>query len=309
MKLNGVLNLKKFDGPTSHDVVIRVRHIVPPNTKVGHAGTLDPMAEGVLPVCVGAATKIFPYLLECRKTYRAGMIFGRVTDTQDVTGKILSEKDSVDVSFEEAQGLLDSFLGPGFQVPPMHSALKVGGTRLYKLARDGKEVERKERPVEIFSICPLEVAGNCLIFEVSCSRGTYIRSLCHDVGALQGAGGCMEYLTRTVLGPFRLEDAISLDEAESLAGEGRLEEVMVPLSEALAHLPTVKITPEAESRFRNGVALAGKEFIFEEEFSPGKKVRVISSAGELIAVGRVLQGGGPGGSHCRINADRVFSRY
>lgn len=308
MKINGVLNLKKFEGPTSHDIVARVRLIVPPKTKVGHAGTLDPMAEGVLPVCVGAATKIFPYLLDCRKTYRAGMIFGRVTDTQDVTGKTLSEEDSVEISIEEAQRLLDSFRGPGVQIPPMYSALKVGGTRLHELARAGKEVEREERPIEIYSIRALEVAGNRLTFEVSCSRGTYIRSLCHDLGALQGTGGCMESLTRTVLGPFRLEDAIGLDEAESLAGEGRLQEAIMPISAALAHLPAVTIRPEAESRFRNGVALTRKDYIPGDELSPGGKVRVESSGGDVIAVGRVLQGEGPGGSHCRINADRIFSR-
>jgi tRNA pseudouridine55 synthase len=305
VKINGVLNLNKKTGPTSHDIVARVRRFVPAKTKVGHAGTLDPMAEGVLPICVGAATKIFPYLLDCRKTYRARMIFGRVTDTQDVTGKTLSEEEPGDISLEEGQRLLDFFKGPGVQVPPMYSALKVGGTRLHELARAGKEVERKERPIEVYGIRALEAEGRRLTFEVSCSRGTYIRSLCHDLGARHGAGGCMEALTRTVLGPFRIEDAIELDEIESLAGEGRLLEAVIPLAEALAHLPAVAVRPEAEARFRNGVPLSETDVICEEGSPPpGGKVRVFSPAGEVIAVGRVLQGG----KNIRINADRVFTR-
>ncbi len=304
MPFNGVLNLNKTAGPTSHDVVAQVRRLVPGKRKVGHAGTLDPMAEGVLPVCVGAATKIFPYLLDCRKTYRAAMMFGKVTDTQDATGEILAEKDPGPISLEDAQGLLDTFLGPGIQVPPMYSALKVGGMRLHELARAGKEVEREGRKVEIFSIQAFKIEGPRLEFEVTCSRGTYIRSLCHDAGALQGAGGCLEAPTRTELGPFRLDEAISFEEAEHLAGEGRLEEVLMPISGALIHLPAVTVVPRAEDRFRNGVPLAEEDFRAQAAAPTAGKVRVLSSGGELIAVGRMLPDRGKGKP--RINADRVF---
>lgn len=302
MKYAGVLNLKKKAGPTSHDIVASVRRLVPKKTKVGHAGTLDPMAEGVLPVCVGAATKIFPYLLDCRKTYRATMIFGRVTDTQDTTGQTLSEEAPGEISIEEAQRLLDTFRGEGVQVPPMYSALKVGGTRLHELARAGKEVERESRAIEIYDVRALEMAGSSLTFEVSCSRGTYIRSLCHDLGALQGAGGCMEALTRTHLGPFRIEEGIFLEEAEALAGEGRLQESLMTLSDALAHLPAVTLRPEAEERFRNGIQLSRGQFEAAEPPQGEARVRVLGSGGELIAVGTVLPGGD------RIRADRVFAR-
>ena len=300
MKIIGVLNLKKKSGPTSHDMVARVRRLLPGKTKVGHAGTLDPVAEGVLPVCVGAATKIFPYLLDCPKTYRATMMFGRVTDTQDITGETISEDEAGDIPLDEAQRLLGTFLGPGIQVPPMFSALKVGGTRLHELARAGKEVDREGRKVEIYDIRALAAEGSRLTFEVSCSRGTYIRTLCHDVGALQGSGGCMEALTRTKLGPFHLEDGIFLEEAESLAGEGRLREALMPLGDALAHLPAVTVKSEAEGRFRNGIPLAGRDFTAQLPLREGGKVRVFAPGGDVIAVGRVLPGGGG------INADRVF---
>ncbi len=309
MSISGVLNLNKGAGPTSHDLVARVRRIVPKKTKVGHAGTLDPMAEGVLPVCIGAATKLFPYLLECRKTYRAVMLFGRVTDTQDVTGKTLFEGEAGDISLEESQRLLDSFRGKTTQVPPMYSALKVGGTRLHELARAGVEVERESRPIEVFDIQALEVDGPRLTFEVTCSRGTYIRALCHDMGALQGAGGCLEALSRKSLGPFDLKDAISLEEAEDLARDGRLREALVPLSDALAHLPAITVCPEAEERFRNGVSLGEADCISPGEVAPAKgKFRVLSSGGDLIGVGRFLpQARGRSGGK-RINAERVFVR-
>jgi tRNA pseudouridine55 synthase len=298
----GVLNLKKKAGPTSHDVVASVRRLVPKKTKVGHAGTLDPMAEGVLPICVGAATKIFPYLLDCQKTYRATMVFGRVTDTQDTTGETLSEEAPGEISLEEAQRFLDTFRGEGIQVPPMYSALKVGGTRLHELARAGKEVEREGRAITVFDIQALEIVEGSLTFDVSCSRGTYIRSLCHDMGALQGTGGCMSALTRTQLGPFRIEEGIFLEEAEALAGEGRLSESLMTLSDALSHLPAITLHPKGEERFRNGMQLEQREYDTAEPIQADSRVRVLRVGGELIAVGIGLPGGG------RIRADRVFAR-
>lgn len=288
MKLSGALNLRKAAGPTSHDLVDEVRRLVPPRTKVGHAGTLDPMAEGVLPVCLGAATKLFPYLLDCRKTYRAVMRFGLVTDTQDATGRALAEREPGEITLEGAQRLLDTFMGESVQVPPMYSALRQGGTRLHVLARAGVEVERKGRPIQVFGVRVLAAAGPLLTFEVTCSRGTYIRALCHDAGALQGSGGCLEALTRTALGPFRLEASRSLEEIRALAGEGRLAGALVSPAEALAHLPALTVRPEAGGRVRHGGALRASDW-GEGETPPGEGlVRLLSPEGELLAVGRVL---------------------
>lgn len=309
MSISGVLNLYKKKGPTSHDVVAQVRRLVPKKTKVGHAGTLDPLAEGVLPICLGAATKLFPYLLECRKSYRATMIFGRVSDTQDITGNTLAEADPGEVSLEASQRLLNTFMGKSIQIPPMYSALKVGGMRLHELARAGVEVEREGRPIEVFDIRALEVVGSRLTFEVTCTRGTYIRVLCHDIGVLQGSGGCMESLRRISLGPFNLDDAISLEEAKKRAREGRLQESMMSLSDALSHLPAVTVGPESEKRFRNGIPLGEKDFALLDE-TPGfkGKIRVLSSRGDLIGVGRFLISERRGDGGGRINAERVFVR-
>ncbi|MBI2131993.1 MAG: tRNA pseudouridine(55) synthase TruB [Candidatus Tectomicrobia bacterium] len=288
MKLSGALNLRKAAGPTSHDLVDEVRRLVPPRTKVGHAGTLDPMAEGVLPVCLGAATKLFPYLLDCRKTYRAVMRFGLVTDTQDATGRALAEREPGEITLEDAQRLLDTFMGESVQVPPMYSALKQSGTRLHVLARAGVEVERKGRPIQVFGVRALAAAGPLLTFEVTCSRGTYIRALCHDVGALRGSGGCLEALTRTALGPFLLDASRSLEEIRALAGEGRLACALVSPAEALAHLPALTVRPEAGGRVRHGGALRPGDW-GEGETPPGEgPVRLLSPEGELLAVGRVL---------------------
>lgn len=308
MKLNGVLNVNKGPGLTSHDVVDQVRKLVPKKTKVGHAGTLDPMARGVLPICIGAATKLFPYLLECRKTYRAEMMFGRVTDTQDTTGETLSETDPGEIRLSEMQRLLDTFRGKSVQVPPMYSALKVGGTRLHELARAGVEVEREGRPIEVFDISAIRAEGARLEFEVTCSRGTYIRVLCHDLGALQGSGGCMTALTRTALGPFSLEAAITIEEAERLARDGGLAAALLSLSDALGHVPAVRVSPAAEGRFRNGVPLGPRDWASErKDASPGK-VRVLSQAGEFIGVGRLAGPENGGGGSVRILPERIFVR-
>jgi len=305
MKLCGALNLRKPAGPTSHDLVDAVRRLVPPRTKVGHAGTLDPMAEGVLPICLGAATKLFPYLLDCRKTYRAVMRFGRVTDTLDVTGRTLAEKDPGEIAVEGVQRILDTFLGESEQVPPMFSALKVGGTRLHELARAGVEVERKGRPIHVYAVRALEAEGPLLTFEVTCSRGTYIRVLCHDVGARQGSGGCLAALTRTALGPFRLEAARTLEEIRGLAGEGKLAEALMSPAQALGHLPALTVRPEAGERVRHGAALKPRDWA-EGEVPPAEgRVRLLAPGGELLAVGRML----PPRERARgwVAPDRVFA--
>ncbi len=309
MKITGALNISKKAGPTSHDVVDAVRKVVSPKTKVGHAGTLDPMAEGVLPICIGEATKLFPYFLECRKTYKAVLLFGRVTDSQDVTGETISEADPGAISLDEAQNLLESLKGKHEQIPPMFSAIRVGGARLHELARAGVEVEREGRMVEIHEIQACWIEGPRVSFEVTCSRGTYIRTLCHDVGALQGSGGCMEKLVRTALGPFRLEDSISVDEVGNLASKGRLHEALIHPADALSHMPALRVRPEAEKRLRNGVALTKNDLLFDGATTPlGDRACLLSGEGKLLAVCRVTPGAGGSENEVMYRPERVFAR-
>ena len=182
--INGVLNVYKEKGYTSHDVVAKLRGILK-QKKIGHTGTLDPEAEGVLPVCLGRGTKLCGMLTDKRKTYQAVLHLGMETDTQDMTGQVISRR-PVEVTPEEAARCIRSFVGDQMQIPPMYSALKVGGKKLYELAREGKEVERKPRPVTFYEIRILSVELPLVTMEVTCSKGTYIRTLCHDIGEKTG---------------------------------------------------------------------------------------------------------------------------
>lgn len=198
--ISGILNIYKEKGYTSHDVVAKLRGIVG-QKKIGHTGTLDPDAEGVLPVCLGRATKVCGLLTDKDKTYEAVLLLGRTTDTQDATGQILSERplisDGREITPEMAKACVMNFEGEYDQVPPMYSALKVNGKKLYELAREGKTVERKSRKVSIRRIRITEIDLPRIRMEVECSKGTYIRTLCHDIGEKLGCGGCMESLLRT----------------------------------------------------------------------------------------------------------------
>ena len=212
---SGIINVYKEKGFTSFDVVAKLRGILR-TKKIGHTGTLDPDAEGVLPVCIGRATKVCDILTDKDKVYEAVMLLGVETDTQDTSGAVLSEK-QVEVSEEEVKKAILSFVGDYAQVPPMYSALKVNGKKLYELAREGKSVERKARNVQIFSIEILEVNLPRVRMSVHCSKGTYIRTLCHDIGTMLGCGGCMEKLLRTKVGVFELKDTLKLSEIDELA--------------------------------------------------------------------------------------------
>lgn len=212
--INGIINVYKEKGYTSHDVVAKLRGILK-QKKIGHTGTLDPEAEGVLPVCLGKATRVCDMLTEKDKVYEAVLLLGKTTDTQDVTGTVLRECQA-SCSGEEAAEAIASFEGEYEQIPPMYSALKVNGKKLCDLARAGIEVERKPRTVTIFSIRILELSLPRVRMEVHCSKGTYIRTLCHDIGETLGCGGCMESLIRTRAAGFELKDARTLEEIEAL---------------------------------------------------------------------------------------------
>ena len=226
--IHGIINVYKEKGFTSHDVVAKLRGIVG-QKKIGHTGTLDPDATGVLPVCLGKATKLCDLLTDKNKTYEAVLLLGKTTDTQDITGEVLEEKSTEALTEEKVREAIEGFIGDYEQIPPMYSALKVNGKKLYELAREGKVIERKARPVKILDIQILEIDLPKVRMEVSCSKGTYIRTLCHDIGEKLGCGGCMESLMRTRVSTFRIEDAKTLDEIETLKQEGKLAELLVPI--------------------------------------------------------------------------------
>ena len=215
--IHGIINVYKEKGFTSFDVVAKARGIFK-QKKIGHTGTLDPDAEGVLPLCFGKATKVCELLTEKRKEYKAVMLLGRVTDTQDVSGTILEEHE-VHVTEEQVSEAVLSFLGDIMQVPPMYSALKVNGQKLCDLAREGKTVERKARPVTIYEIEIVKIDLPRVTMRVLCSKGTYIRTLCEDIGKKLGCGACMESLLRTKVSEFYVEDALKLSELEELVKE------------------------------------------------------------------------------------------
>ncbi len=237
---NGILNINKPEGWTSQDVVAKLRgrlHI----RRVGHTGTLDPMATGVLPVCFGKATRIIEYYDDDFKTYEAEMKLGMVTDTLDSTGTVLETK-PVDVSEEDVIQAIDSFRGWITQIPPKYSALKLNGKPLYKYAREGVEVEIKSRKIYVADIQPMKVdlRENRILFRVTCSKGTYIRTICDDIGKKLGCGGTMTALQRTQSGCFRVEDARTLPEILEMTDE-ELERYVIPMDETLVHLGRIEL--------------------------------------------------------------------
>ncbi len=257
--INGVLNIYKPRGFTSHDVVGKLRGILG-QKKIRHTGTLDPEAVGVLPVCLGSATKLCDFLTQKDKEYIALVRLGITTDTQDTTGQILKERE-VKVTPEEVEKALNGFLGEYHQIPPMYSALKVNGKKLYELAREGKEVERKARPVQIHGIEILAMDLPQLTIRVECSKGTYIRTLCHDLGEALGCGGTMAGLERTRSGRFTKETSITLKELEErVAGRGEksrqeaLEGILLPVEEMFSGYPALRLKPAMERLVQNGNA-------------------------------------------------------
>lgn len=251
--INGMINIYKEAGFTSHDVVAKLRGILK-QKKIGHTGTLDPQAVGVLPVCLGNATKLCDLLTDKDKEYEAVLRLGVVTDTQDMTGEILKESE-VYVTEEEAVEAVMSFVGDYNQIPPMYSALKVNGQKLYDLARQGKEVERQARPVTIHNIEIKEVNLPCIRFRVACSKGTYIRTLCHDIGEKLGCGGAMESLKRTRVGSFVAEEALTLSEVEKLRDEGLVEANVLKVEDVFATYPKVAAKDDGVRLLKNGNVL------------------------------------------------------
>lgn len=286
--IHGVINIHKEKGYTSHDVVAKLRGIVG-QKKIGHTGTLDPDATGVLPVCLGKATKLCDMLTDKNKTYEAVMLLGKVTDTQDISGTVLSESSTENINEEMVNDVIQSFVGDSMQIPPMYSALKVNGKKLYELAREGIEVERKARPISIYDITIKEINLPRVRMEVSCSKGTYIRTLCHDIGTKLGCGACMEALIRTKVSRFELKDSLTLGEVQGLKEAGRLEEVIVPIDEMFSDYEAVTLKEEFMPLIFNGNTFLPKHLNKHTELFDGKMVRVYDGSGRFIAIYKFIK--------------------
>lgn len=293
--ISGILNIKKEAGFTSHDVVAKLRGIVH-QKKIGHTGTLDPDATGVLPVCLGKATKLCDIIGDWDKTYEAVLLLGKETDTEDTSGKILEEKE-VTVTEEEIQNIILSFQGTYDQIPPMYSAKKVNGKKLYELARQGIVIERKPCPVTLSSIHIKKIELPYVTFEVTCSKGTYIRSLCRDIGVKAGCGGCMAGLVRIRVSSFRIEEGFTLSEVEEMRDRDTLSEHIIPVDKVFLHLPAVFVKEKGEKLLYNGnpiaVDLYEKEPSAERQnanekqeyiYTVGDRVRVYDSHHNFIGI-------------------------
>lgn len=269
--LNGIIVIHKESGFTSHDVVAKMRGICG-QKKIGHTGTLDPEAVGVLPVCLGSATKLCDMLTDKDKEYVAELLLGVETDTQDATGKVLSRR-PVETGEAQVRACAASFLGEYDQIPPMYSALKVDGRKLYELARAGREVERKARRVFIHELEILEMSLPVVKLRVVCSKGTYIRTLCADMGAKLGCGGIMQSLVRTRVGKFRLENAVTLGALQRLKDESRLREVLLPVDSMFADCPQLHVQEEFQKLLDNGNAFYPSQTVERETYASGRWVR------------------------------------
>lgn len=282
---NGILNVFKEPGFTSNDVVAKLRGILH-QKRIGHAGTLDPEASGVLPILLGSATRLSGYLMEHEKTYRAVLLLGIETDTQDLTGNVVRRFEGSLPQEEMIREAVLSFVGGYEQLPPMYSAKQVNGKRLYELARQGKVVERRRVPVQISQIRIEGIDPPEVCFSVDCSKGTYIRTLCHDIGQKLGCGAAMKELVRTRAGGFSAEDAITLDRISELAGNGRIGEWVIPVEEMFLDCLRVH-TPseESEKKLRNGNALSVQELKLPGT-GAGELIRLCTMDGTFLAVYR-----------------------
>ena len=243
--VNGIINVYKEKGYTSFDVVAKMRGIFG-QKKIGHTGTLDPDAQGVLPVCLGKATKVCDLLTDKDKVYKATMLLGIQTDTLDISGKVCN-KAVVNVTEQQVRDVISTFVGTIEQVPPMYSALKVNGKKLYELAREGKTIERKARKVSIYDITIDEICLPEVVMTVSCSKGTYIRSLCDDIGTKLGCYGCMKDLLRTKVACFDIGDAYKISEIEKLK-----ESIVLPVDMLFENIPAVNTVLMAQKLIENG---------------------------------------------------------
>ncbi|HWR18650.1 MAG TPA: tRNA pseudouridine(55) synthase TruB [Clostridia bacterium] len=290
--MEGVVNVLKPPGMTSSDVVTDIRHIFSMK-RVGHTGTLDPGAAGVLPVCLGRATRLFDRLTDKKKEYIAEVAFGTETDTQDAYGAVVRRLD-VQVHKEALINILPRFVGEQMQTVPKYAAVRVNGTPMYKLARSGEEVEQKKRPITVHEITFLHQTGeNSYLLRVSCSRGTYVRALCSDIGAALNTCAHLSFLLRTSSGMFTLENAYTLEELRAMKESGELLSAVIPVDKALHDIPEMHIRDLSEREKR--LLLNGASIERGEEFQMGETVKVYLD-GRFIALGER----GEDGFHCTV---------
>lgn len=279
---NGIINVYKEAGFTSHDVVAKLRGILK-QKKIGHTGTLDPDAVGVLPVCLGSGTRLCDMLTGKSKEYCVEFLFGRVTDTQDISGEIIAEWD-VHITREQAEQAIQSFVGEYAQIPPMYSAIKIDGKRLYQLARQGKEIERKARNIVIDYIQIEKIELPLVKMTVGCSKGTYIRTLCHDIGQKLGCGAVMTSLERTRSGDFYKEKALTLAQIEELRDEGMLSSYIIPVEAVFKEYPKVVVKAQFRRLIDNGNSFYSHMTADNIPFEDGKQVRVYNDGEKFCGI-------------------------
>ena len=279
--INGIIIVNKEQGFTSHDVVAVMRKILG-TKKVGHTGTLDPQATGVLPICVGKGTKVSDMLTCSDKEYIARVRLGITSDTEDIWGEVLSETDASHITEDDVKSVAAKFLGGIEQIPPMYSAVKINGKKLYEYARKGQEVERKVRKVTINEIEISDFENNEFSMRVSCSKGTYIRTLCADIGKELGVGACMCGLVRTKSAMFTLDNAKTLDEIREIAGNGGKDSLIIPTDAVFAELSEIRLDGKRTGQILNGMFLKTE--------LPNGEYRVYGNEGDFLCVGKITDG-------------------
>ncbi len=302
--MEGFLNIDKPEGITSAEVVRVLKRVIRPK-KIGYIGTLDPIATGVLPIGMGRATKLFPYLERLNKVYDAVMILGASTDTQDRTGKVIEEGDPTTLTEETIRETLASFVGQIEQIPPMFSAKKIDGKRLYDLAREGIEVERKPVATTIHRLEVVSIEGNTVRFVVEVSTGAYVRTLCHDAGAKMGVPAHLGELIRLANGPFKLETGVKLTDIEE-QGPDLAESNLISLADGLGNLAKAVVVGWASARLQRGRAVGVSEVVTFEDRDDTNLVRIVTREGKLLAVAE--QSGAPlaGFPFTLLNPKRVL---
>ncbi|MDO5036837.1 MAG: tRNA pseudouridine(55) synthase TruB [Tissierellia bacterium] len=275
--MNGILIVNKDPGMTSHDVVYALRRLTGIK-KIGHTGTLDPIARGVLPMCIGKATRLASYIQTDRKTYRAQAILGKRTDSFDKTGQVIGEK-AYTGSKEDLEALLKTYIGPQMQEPPMYSAVKVQGKKLYEYAREGLEVKRKARPIEIYDLFLMDYDQGTFSFEVTCSSGTYVRSLIDQIGLDLGTYAYMEELQRTQVGAFSLKEAHRIEDLKALDRD-QIEDYLLPMERALVSLDRLDLEEGLEDWIKDGKAIPYPGLLPDKEYA-------VYSGGQFMGIGKM----------------------
>ena len=284
--MDGIILIDKPKDLTSHQVVSRIRKLFP-GVKAGHTGTLDPMATGVLPICLGKATRVAEYIIELPKKYQAGITFGLVSDTEDITGKIEIQENATMPAIEQVKGIIDYFTGDIEQTPPYYSAVKYKGKPMYRWIRQGKQVPRKKRLIKIYDmkLINYDIKNEPhLTLEISCSKGTYIRTLAADIGKKAGCGAVLSELRRLRVGPYGVENASTLDELEQISKAGKCEKLLQPIDSALSHIASLNLDDKQIEGLKNGKIVPIDESEHRDLDNSGKIIRFYDLKGNFKGI-------------------------